>query len=84
MNLQADSAIRQMVSAGQNVVLMRDMTDCMYNPKMSPKVDRFTGIDLVEWHIEKYWRSSITSDQIVGGKSFRFAADTQPLREYHD
>ena len=29
-------AIRQMVYQGQNVVLMRDMTDTMYNPQMRP------------------------------------------------
>jgi nicotinamidase-related amidase len=77
-------AIRQMVTVGQNVVLMRDLTDCMYNPRKSPHVDHFTGIDLIEWHIEKYWCPSITSDQILGGKPFRFAADIQPPREFHN
>jgi len=49
----------------------------MYNSRQRPFVDHFTGNDLVTWHIEKYWCPTITSDQIVGGKPFRFAADTQ-------
>jgi nicotinamidase-related amidase len=75
-------AIRQLVSLGQNVVLMRDLTDSMYNSRRRPFVDHFTGNDLVTWHIEKYWCPTVTSDQIVGGKPFRFAADTKPPRAY--
>jgi nicotinamidase-related amidase len=75
-------AIRQLVSLGQNVVLMRDLTDSMYNSRKPPFVDHFTGNDLVTWHIEKYWCPTITSDQIVGGSPFRFAADTKPPRVY--
>lgn len=68
--------IRQMVGQGQNVVLMRDLTDTMYNPRQKPHVDHFTGTDLMTWHIEKYWCPTTTSDQIIGGVPFRFAADT--------
>ncbi len=77
-------SIRQMVSAGQNVVLMRDLTDCMYNPRQKPFVDHFMGNDLVTWHIEKYWCPTITSDQIVGGQPFRFGADSKPPRVFHN
>ncbi len=68
-------SIRQMVYQGQNVVLMRDLTDSMYNSRSKPWVDHFSGNDLVTRHIEKYWCSTITSDQIIGGRPFRFAAD---------
>ncbi len=68
-------SIRQMVYQGQNVVLLRDLTDTMYNPRQKPYVDHFTGTDLMTWHIEKYWCPTITSDQIIGGSPFRFAAD---------
>jgi len=68
-------SIRQMVLQGQNVLLVRDLTDTMYNPKMPPHVDHFTGTDLVSEHIEKYWCPTITSDQVLGGKPFRFADD---------
>jgi alpha-L-fucosidase len=70
-------AIRQMVYQGQNVVLMRDLTDTMYNPRQKPYVDHFTGTDLMTWHIEKYWCPTITSDQIIGGSPFRFVADNR-------
>lgn len=69
-------SIRQMVGQGQNVVLLRDLTDTMYNPRQRPYVDHFTGTDLMTWHIERYWCPTATSDQIIGGSPFRFAADT--------
>jgi nicotinamidase-related amidase len=68
-------SIRQMVRQGQTVYLVRDLTDTMYNPKMKPFVDHFSGTDLMTKHIEMYWCPSITSDQIAGGKAFRFAQD---------
>ena len=77
-------SIRQMVYQGQNVVLMRDLTDSMYNPRMKPHVDHFTGNALVTWHIEKYWCPTLTSDQILGGRPFRFAADNNPPRVFHN
>jgi nicotinamidase-related amidase len=75
-------AIRQMVRLGQNVALMRDLTDTMYNSQRKPYVNHFTGTDLVCWHIEKYWCPTITSDQILGGKPFRFAGDTNAPRVF--
>ena len=70
-------SIRQMVQQGQNVVLMRDMTDTMYNPNMSPFASHFTGTDLVVEHIEKFWCPTILSSDIIGGDEYRFAADTR-------
>ena len=78
-------SIRQMVAQGQNVVLLRDLTDTMYNPRRKPYVDHFTGTDLMTWHIEKYWCPSITSDQLIGGSPFRFAGDTnRPVPVFHN
>ena len=68
-------SIRQMVRQGQKVLLVRDLTDTMYNPKMPPHVDHFTGTDLVAQQIERYWCGSITSDQVLGGNPFKFAED---------
>jgi nicotinamidase-related amidase len=68
-------SIRQMVQQGQNVVLMRDMTDTMYNPKMAPFVSHFTGTDLIVEHIEKYWCPTILSSDFIGGDQFRFQQD---------
>lgn len=65
-------SIRQMVSLGKNVLLMRDMTDTMYNSRKRPYVSHFVGTDLVVEHIEKHWCPTITSADILGGEPFRF------------
>ncbi|HUG69543.1 MAG TPA: ThuA domain-containing protein [Pirellulaceae bacterium] len=70
--------LRQMARNGQNVVLMRDMTDTMYNPARWPYVSHFTGNDLIVSHIEKFVCPTITSDQLIGGESFRFQNDVRP------
>jgi nicotinamidase-related amidase len=67
--------IRQLTRLGTNVVLVRDMTDTMYNHRMRPHVDHFSGTDLVVGHVEKYWCPTIESTDVVGGKPFRFAED---------
>jgi nicotinamidase-related amidase len=77
-------SIRQMVKQGQNVVLVRDLTDTMYNSRKKPFVDHFTGNDLVAWHIEKYWCPTVTSDQFLGGQPFRFHDDTKPPRVFRN
>lgn len=69
--------LRQMAKNGKNVVLMRDMTDTMYNPAMPPKVSHFKGTELIIEHIEKYVCPTITSDQFIGGTPFRFKGDTE-------
>jgi nicotinamidase-related amidase len=68
-------AIRQMVYLGQDVVLMRDFTDTMYNPERPPGVDHFTGTDLVVGHVERFWCPSILSTDLNGKPPFRFAED---------
>ena len=70
-------SIRQMVRQGQNVVLMRDMTDTMYNPAMAPFVSHFTGNDLIAQHIEQYWCPTIASTSFTGTELFQFADDTR-------
>ncbi len=67
--------LRQMTRNGKRVVLMRDMTDTMYNPARWPYVSHFTGTDLVVSHVERYVCPTITSDQLLGGKPFRSPDD---------
>jgi nicotinamidase-related amidase len=67
--------LRQMAKNGKNVVLVRDLTDTMYNPQKAPYVSHFEGTRLIIEHIEKYVCPTITSDQIAGGKEFRFKGD---------
>jgi nicotinamidase-related amidase len=54
-------SIRQMVNQGKNVLLMRDLTDTMYNSRSRPYVNHFAGTDLMIEHVEKFWCPSITS-----------------------
>ncbi len=70
--------LRQMARNGKRVALVRDMTDTMYNPQRWPFVSHFTGTDLILEHVEKFVCPTITSDQFLGGKTFRHAADTRP------
>ena len=55
-------AIRQMTRWGIRVVLVRDLTDAMYNPAMSPYVSHDEGTQLVIQHIEKYWCPTVLSE----------------------
>jgi hypothetical protein len=68
-------AIRQLIHLGKDVVLVRDMTDTMYNSQMRPFVNHFAGTDLVVEHVEKFWCPTITSVDLVGGRAFAFADD---------
>jgi nicotinamidase-related amidase len=51
--------IRQMVYLGKKVVLCRDLTDAMYDPRQPPRVSHARGTELVVEHVEKYWCPSI-------------------------
>ena len=73
--------LRQMSRNGKNVVLMRDMTDTMYNPKRWPYVDHFAANDLIVSHIERFVCPTITSDQLIGGEPFRFRNDNRTERD---
>jgi len=67
--------LRQMAKNGKNVVLMRDLTDTMYSPERPPHVSHFEGTRLIIEYVEQCVCPTITSDQIVGGKEFRFKGD---------
>ncbi|MBD3627458.1 isochorismatase family protein [Cyclobacterium sp.] len=68
-------AIRQMANLDKNVVLMRDMTDTMYNPEMPPYVDHFKGTNLVVEHVEKFWAPTMLSTDFAEKPMFKFAGD---------
>jgi nicotinamidase-related amidase len=57
--------IRQMTRWGVSCVLIRDLTDAMYNPARAPYVSHGQGTELVIEHIEKYWAPTLTSDDLV-------------------
>jgi nicotinamidase-related amidase len=58
-------AIRQMTKWGVRCILIRDLTDSMYNPARRPFVSHNQGTQLVIEHIEKYWAPTITSEELV-------------------
>ena len=82
--------LRNMVRLAMNVVLMRDLTDVMYDSRQSPYVSHFTGISLIEEHIESFVCPTIVSTDFTGEKQFRFQNDKRPVvafiiaeNEYH-
>lgn len=57
--------IRQQVKLGMNVVLARDLTDSMYDPREPPYVSHARGTEIVIEHIERYWCPSIDSADLT-------------------
>ena len=58
-------AIKQMTKWGVPCVLIRDLTDAMYDPADRPYVSHEKGTNLVIEHIERYWCPSTTSAQLM-------------------
>lgn len=58
-------AIKQMTKWGIRCVLVRDLTDAMYDPQTRPYVSHEQGTELVIQHIEKYWCPSALSADIA-------------------
>lgn len=71
--------LRQLSKNGKNVVLMRDLTDTMYNPERWPFVLHHVGTDRIVEHIEKCVCPTITSADLLGGEPFRFPSDRRSL-----
>ena len=69
--------LRRLSSGGKNVVLARDLTDTMYDYRAWPYASHFTGTDLIVSHIERHVCPTLSSDQILGDETFRFAGDTR-------
>jgi nicotinamidase-related amidase len=57
--------IRQMTRLGFQVVLVRDLTDAMYDPRKKPFVSHARGTELVIEHIESKWCASISSEELM-------------------
>lgn len=70
--------LRQLVGWGKRAVLVSDLTDTMYNPARWPFVRHFAGTDLVIEYIQQHVCPTITSDQLLGGRPFRYSGDRRP------
>ncbi len=58
--------LRQMVRSGKNVVLVRDLTDSMYNSRSAPHVHHDRGTQLVIQHIEEHVCETVLSEDLCG------------------
>ena len=67
--------MRQLAKNGRKVVLVRDLTDAMYNPRCWPYVDHYRATEMFLAHVERFIGPTITSDQILGGQRFVFSGD---------
>ncbi len=71
--------LRQLSKNGKNVVLMRDMTDTMYNPQRWPYVSHYEGTKRIVDHIERVVCPTTTSVDLIGGEAFRFRGDRRSI-----
>jgi nicotinamidase-related amidase len=58
-------AIKRMTALGIHCILVRDLTDAMYNPEDEPHVSHDAGTQLVIEYIEKYWCPTATSADLL-------------------
>lgn len=70
--------IRNLVRAGKEVVLVRDLTDAMYNSRRAPQVPHVRGTELVVEYIERLICPTTTSSALLGGPALRFEQDNRP------
>jgi hypothetical protein len=57
--------IRQQVRLGMNVVLARDLTDAMYDPRQRPWSSHERGTEMIIEHIERYWCPSVSGEGLT-------------------
>jgi nicotinamidase-related amidase len=63
--LNRSFAIRRMTRLGVRCILIRDLTDAMYDPQDRPHVSHEQGTELVVQHIEKYWCPTVLSTDVL-------------------
>jgi nicotinamidase-related amidase len=63
--LNRSFGLRQMLKLGKNVVLARDLTDALYDPRQPPHVSHARGTEIVVEHIETYLCPSILSADLT-------------------
>ncbi|MFO0888461.1 MAG: PVC-type heme-binding CxxCH protein [Isosphaeraceae bacterium] len=68
--------LRQLARHGKHVVLVRDLTDTMYNSRSWPYVSHFEGTSRIVEHIEKHVSPTILSTDLTGQPEFRFRPET--------
>jgi nicotinamidase-related amidase len=76
--LNRSFGVRQLSKWGLRCVLVRDLTDAMYNPASRPFVTHAAGTELVIEHIEKYWAPTVTSADLTAALKVRGAQAKAP------
>jgi nicotinamidase-related amidase/type 1 glutamine amidotransferase len=76
--------LRQLAQHGKKVVLVRDLTDTMYNPASRPFVSHYSGTSLIISHIERYVSGTVEStafcsNDLKSEPPIRFANDRRKL-----
>jgi nicotinamidase-related amidase/type 1 glutamine amidotransferase len=67
--------LRQLSKNGKNIVLLRDLTDTMYNPAKRPFVSHYRGTELMLAHVEQRICPTVLSSEVFGGTAHTFGAD---------
>jgi len=70
--------IRQLSRWGIRCVLVRDLTDAMYEPSSRPFVSHAAGTELVIEYIEQHWAPTVTSTQVLQALSGKAAFARTP------
>ena len=70
--------LRNLARSGKNVVLVRDLTDTMFNSRQWPYVSHFEGTNRIIEHVEKFVAPTILSTDLSGRPSFKFQPDDRP------
>jgi len=63
--LNRSFAIRQMTKWALQCILLRGLTDAMYDPADRPFVSHDAGTQLVIEHIERHWAPTVTSTELL-------------------
>jgi len=63
--LNRSFAIKQMTKWGVRCILLRDLTDAMYNPQDKPYVSHERGTEMVVEYIEQYWCPTALSADLL-------------------
>jgi nicotinamidase-related amidase/type 1 glutamine amidotransferase len=70
--------LRQMVRHGRNTILVRDLTDTMYNSRCWPYVSHHEGTNRIIQHIQRYVAATIASSDLTGRPAFHFEREARP------
>jgi nicotinamidase-related amidase len=72
--------IRQMTRWGIHCILVRDLTDAMYEPSSRPFVSHAAGTELVIEYIEQHWAPTVTSPEMMHSLSVKSSSPKGPGR----